>query len=229
MVNRVRDIILERDQDEEQDSEVRPELRLNFMSWNASSAALNEIIMYLEELVDLTKLLVGSSDFRSGMLFRPNYHAYIQEMEVEAREDLEDHPDDDDKNGGSYNTESRNVGLRSNVSKEKEAQKEETSDKISLSGSGLEQSDKMTDHQRIGRVPVAHTQSPSVKARSAQPNESDKQEINKATPTKEQHENIVEEQDEELNDLPLPLQRIATRARLERQISRSSLQSQGAR
>jgi len=100
MINRVRDIVLERDQDEEEDSKVRPELRLNFMSWNASSAALSEIIEYLEELVHHTKLLVGSSEFRSGMLFRPNYHAYIQEMEMKAREP-QSAEQDDGENGES--------------------------------------------------------------------------------------------------------------------------------
>ena len=38
-------------------------MRLKFLSWNASSAALEECIEYLEELVDLTKALVGSNGF----------------------------------------------------------------------------------------------------------------------------------------------------------------------
>jgi hypothetical protein len=40
------------------------ELRLKFLSWNASSAALEECIEYLEELTDLTKILVGANEFR---------------------------------------------------------------------------------------------------------------------------------------------------------------------
>ena len=46
------------------------------MSWNAASAAQAEIIEFLEELIDLTKLLVGANEFRSGLLTRPTYHDY---------------------------------------------------------------------------------------------------------------------------------------------------------
>jgi len=53
-------------------------LRVKFLSWNASSAALEECIEYLEELVDLTKTLVGASEFRSGLLNRPNYKEYVE-------------------------------------------------------------------------------------------------------------------------------------------------------
>src|SRR3569833_3597024 len=44
-----------------------------FLAWNAAAAGQMEIIEYLEELVDLVKLLVGVNAFRSGMLERPNY------------------------------------------------------------------------------------------------------------------------------------------------------------
>lgn len=46
-----------------------------------------EIIEYLEELVDLAKLLVGVNAFRSGMLERPKFHEYarkIKEREASA-------------------------------------------------------------------------------------------------------------------------------------------------
>ncbi|KAH7031257.1 uncharacterized protein B0I36DRAFT_242604 [Microdochium trichocladiopsis] len=49
----------------------------NFISWNAASAGMMEIIEYVEELIDLAKLLVGVNAFRSGMLERPNFHDYI--------------------------------------------------------------------------------------------------------------------------------------------------------
>ena len=39
-----------------------------------------EIIEYLEELVDLAKLLVGVNAFRSGMLERPNFHEYVKRI-----------------------------------------------------------------------------------------------------------------------------------------------------
>ncbi|POR33031.1 Putative membrane protein [Tolypocladium paradoxum] len=53
-----------------------------FLSWNASTAGQMEIIEYLEELVDLVKLLVGVNAFRSGMLERPNYRQFIRHVET---------------------------------------------------------------------------------------------------------------------------------------------------
>ncbi|KAI1377619.1 hypothetical protein F4677DRAFT_42755 [Hypoxylon crocopeplum] len=52
----------------------------NFLSWNAGSAGVMEIIEYLEELVDLAKLLVGVNAFRSGMLERPKFHEYVRKI-----------------------------------------------------------------------------------------------------------------------------------------------------
>ncbi|KAM0261666.1 hypothetical protein ACHAQJ_002117 [Trichoderma viride] len=50
----------------------------NFLSWNASTAGQMEIIEYLEELVELVKMLVGVNAFRSGMLEKPKYKNYVQ-------------------------------------------------------------------------------------------------------------------------------------------------------
>ncbi|KAF4464243.1 Lactobacillus histidine kinase [Fusarium albosuccineum] len=47
-----------------------------FLSWNASTAGQMEIIEYLEELVELVKLLVGVNAFRSGLLEKPEYSNY---------------------------------------------------------------------------------------------------------------------------------------------------------
>lgn len=58
----------------------------NFLSWNASSAGMMEIIEYLEELVDLAKLLVGVNAFRSGMLERPNFYEYIKKIKNKKRD-----------------------------------------------------------------------------------------------------------------------------------------------
>lgn len=55
-----------------------------FLAWNAGSAGMMEIIEYLEELVDLAKLLVGVNAFRTGMLERPKFHEYI--AKIKARE-----------------------------------------------------------------------------------------------------------------------------------------------
>ncbi|KAI8689925.1 hypothetical protein LRP88_13772 [Fusarium phalaenopsidis] len=49
-----------------------------FLSWNASTAGQMEIIEYLEELVELVKLLVGVNAFRSGLLEKPEYSNYRQ-------------------------------------------------------------------------------------------------------------------------------------------------------
>ncbi|KAI1755167.1 hypothetical protein F4782DRAFT_490334 [Xylaria castorea] len=50
--------------------------RQAFLAWKASSAGMMEIIEYLEELVDLAKLLVGVNAFRSGLLERPKFHEF---------------------------------------------------------------------------------------------------------------------------------------------------------
>lgn len=57
------------------------------MSWNAASAAQAEIIEFLEELVDLTKLLVGANEFRSGLLTRPTYQQYAEKSAKKHEED----------------------------------------------------------------------------------------------------------------------------------------------
>lgn len=60
-----------------------------FLSWNASTSGQMEIIEYLEELVELVKLLVGVNAFRSGLLERPQYRQYIRQLEAEQDEDLD--------------------------------------------------------------------------------------------------------------------------------------------
>ena len=42
-------------------------VRRKYLAWNAASAAQAEIIEFLEELIDLTKLVVGASQFGSGL------------------------------------------------------------------------------------------------------------------------------------------------------------------
>jgi hypothetical protein len=66
MVLKVRQILLEEDTssaDGQGVAQMRA-MRTKFMSWNATSAALEECIEYLEELVELTKVLVGANEFR---------------------------------------------------------------------------------------------------------------------------------------------------------------------
>lgn len=50
------------------DEETQIAKRHKVLAWNASTAGQVEIIEYLEELVELTKLIVGVNAFRSGML-----------------------------------------------------------------------------------------------------------------------------------------------------------------
>ncbi|KAI0525983.1 hypothetical protein F5B22DRAFT_588557 [Xylaria bambusicola] len=54
--------------------------RFDFLAWKASSAGMMEVIEYLEELVDLAKLLVGVNAFRGGLLEHPDFHAYQDKM-----------------------------------------------------------------------------------------------------------------------------------------------------
>ncbi|KAI0543042.1 hypothetical protein GGR58DRAFT_450421 [Xylaria digitata] len=57
---------------------IAPEMttRQAFLAWKASAAGMMEIIEYLEELVDLAKLLVGVNAFRSGLLEHPQFYEY---------------------------------------------------------------------------------------------------------------------------------------------------------
>jgi hypothetical protein len=87
MVNRVREVVLDKapsDADNLTDGRneietmmVKRIVRQKFLSWNATSAGQVEVIEYLEELIDLVKLLVGANEFRSGMLTRPTYREYV--------------------------------------------------------------------------------------------------------------------------------------------------------
>ncbi|KAL3233821.1 putative membrane protein [Nakaseomyces bracarensis] len=53
--------------------------RETFLTWNATSAATEEIIDYIEELLELTKLLVGVNEFKYGFLSRPIYEDWAAE------------------------------------------------------------------------------------------------------------------------------------------------------
>ncbi|ODQ67509.1 hypothetical protein NADFUDRAFT_21746, partial [Nadsonia fulvescens var. elongata DSM 6958] len=48
-------------------------LRRKFMSWSASSCAIEEVVEYIESLTELIKLLVGVNHFKYGFLSRPLY------------------------------------------------------------------------------------------------------------------------------------------------------------
>lgn len=57
-------------------------LKEKFLSWSASSSASEEIIEYVEELVELTKILVGVNEFKYGFLSRPLYEDWAAEAVV---------------------------------------------------------------------------------------------------------------------------------------------------
>ncbi|KAL8659757.1 MAG: hypothetical protein Q9226_000253 [Calogaya cf. arnoldii] len=81
MINRVRKVVQQsRYQETNMSSDPiqHQTVRRKYMAWNAASAAQAEIIEYLEELIDLTKLLVGANEFRSGLLMRNTYNDYVQ-------------------------------------------------------------------------------------------------------------------------------------------------------
>jgi hypothetical protein len=65
---------------------IRRVVRQKFLSWNAASAEQIEIIEYLEELVDLTKLLVGANEFRTGLLTRPTVEEYMEHIHRSPRD-----------------------------------------------------------------------------------------------------------------------------------------------
>lgn len=76
MINRVREVVESsshaQDKDQLASTNIarRRAVRRKFIAWNASSAAQAEVVEYLEELIDLTKILVGAHEFKSGMLNR---------------------------------------------------------------------------------------------------------------------------------------------------------------
>ncbi|GAV48509.1 hypothetical protein ZYGR_0K00140 [Zygosaccharomyces rouxii] len=61
-------------------------LKERFLSWNASTVAFEEIIKYVEELCNLTKILVGINEFKYGFLSRPLY----EDWAAEAATDFDD-------------------------------------------------------------------------------------------------------------------------------------------
>ncbi|MCJ1461752.1 hypothetical protein MMC07_000351 [Pseudocyphellaria aurata] len=102
LINRIREVIHEtagQSYDPQQSSMIPHQriFRQKYISWSASSAAQAEVIEYLEELIDLTKLLVGASEFRSGLLTRPSYEEYMKmtgKSSTEVEVNMETEPTD---------------------------------------------------------------------------------------------------------------------------------------
>ena len=90
LINKVREVVrigvqATNDQQDVSSTTRQHAMRLKYVSWNASSAAQGEVIDYIEELIDLTKLLVGANEFRSGLLMRPTYSDYAAERRDSKR------------------------------------------------------------------------------------------------------------------------------------------------
>ncbi|KAM3085092.1 hypothetical protein ACMFMG_003524 [Clarireedia jacksonii] len=89
LVNRVREVVLSSSKDFSSNNErseieismVKRIVRQKFLSWNAASAGQIEVIEYLEELIDLVKLLVGANEFRSGLLTRGTYRDWVDKIQ----------------------------------------------------------------------------------------------------------------------------------------------------
>ncbi|KAI9645618.1 hypothetical protein NHQ30_006360 [Ciborinia camelliae] len=90
MVNRVREVVLSSSGHLKESSHERSDIEISmvkrfvrqkFLSWNAASAGQIEVIEYLEELVDLVKLLVGANEFRSGLLTRGSYREWADQIQ----------------------------------------------------------------------------------------------------------------------------------------------------
>ncbi|KAG9249248.1 hypothetical protein BJ878DRAFT_484482 [Calycina marina] len=141
MVNRVRKAVLTRGATEVSNSEekgkseteiqmLRRVLRHKFLSWNAASAGQIEVIEYLEELIDLVKLLVGASEFRSGLLLRPRYQEYVERI---------------NRGEGMHKPPSENIQLG------KEKEKNETGTKPEGHGTGLIRRRRASSKTESGR------------------------------------------------------------------------------
>lgn len=90
MINRVREVVISSSGHVKESSHERSEIevsmvkrfvRQKFLSWNAASAGQIEVIEYLEELIDLVKLLVGANEFRSGLLTRGSYREWVDKIQ----------------------------------------------------------------------------------------------------------------------------------------------------
>ncbi|SCU95814.1 LAFA_0G02454g1_1 [Lachancea sp. 'fantastica'] len=64
-------------------------MKEKFLSWNATSAASEEVIEYVEELLQLTKIIVGVNEFKYGFLSRPLYADWAAEAAVNFDEFIE--------------------------------------------------------------------------------------------------------------------------------------------
>lgn len=84
LVNRVRSLLVTQQQetiaDNSDEALAKHMVRQKFIAFQAASAGQIEVIEYLEELQDLTKLLVGANEFRSGLLTRPTYRDYVSRI-----------------------------------------------------------------------------------------------------------------------------------------------------
>ncbi|KAH3675435.1 hypothetical protein WICMUC_002724 [Wickerhamomyces mucosus] len=72
--------------DGRKDSRVNALLKEKFLSWNATSSCVEEIIEYIEELLELGKILFGVNEFKYGFLSRPLYKDYVEKTQKKFNE-----------------------------------------------------------------------------------------------------------------------------------------------
>lgn len=185
---------------------IRSATEQKFLSWSAAAAGQMEIIEYLEELVELTKLLVGVNAFRSGMLERPSYRNYADKLRAR--------------------TEKRAAGKRRRETGTHTREEEERFDRPAdtesdLGDGGLPISPvvsaptvmrrRRTGSSGVGAfVGLQRTFTGAFRRRVQSNLEKGKME-----------RGGVHEEEEEQDELPMALQRIGTRLREERSIDRS--------
>ncbi|PHH76569.1 hypothetical protein CDD80_1430 [Ophiocordyceps camponoti-rufipedis] len=82
LISRVREIVASDNTSSSPRTELDEETatlitKRKFLSWNAGAVGQIEIVEYLEELIELVKLLVGVNGFRSGMLEQSSFGAEV--------------------------------------------------------------------------------------------------------------------------------------------------------
>lgn len=169
MVNRVREVVLtkasvdirapESTRSEIEMTMVKRIVRQKFLSWNAASAGQIEVIEYLEELIDLTKLLVGANEFRSGMLTRPTYRDYVDRVDRNAillEKQQEDQPGGAQRDAQKYGEQDE---LRDQMpGPEQEIQRLGLTRRrttFSKKGDGLEKKSRQTEDEEFERQKLA--------------------------------------------------------------------------
>ncbi|SCU96738.1 LADA_0H02476g1_1 [Lachancea dasiensis] len=144
-------------------------MKEKFLSWNASSAAAEEVTEYVEEVVQLTKIIVGVNEFKYGFLSRPLYVDWAAEAALRFDDFVKQPCLDIQKKscGGNFSAERQESHLQTTTNTELESY-----DDVSLEEGGPVALDAVSssDSQMSNSVNLAHIASrksevPSLSAR----------------------------------------------------------------